>query len=124
MVSPHIRRFGIGVVLLALLCGTAWILIPEVISCGVDPHKALVRNALFAYRAQAEQFPRSFLDVEQFLEISTRTDCRITQSTEDTYRVEMPLTSGTTYFMDVTYRVSADGNLESYHVRIVGNERS
>jgi hypothetical protein len=56
--------------------------------------------------------------------MSTRTDCRITQTDKNIYRLDMPVVDGKTYYMDITYRVDPDGILEEYNVRIVSSERS
>lgn len=101
----------------------AWTLIPEWTVNYSDPEIRLVRNALASCRLKNNAYPESFLAVEPFLELSTRTDCHIMQSGAEEYRVEMPLVEGKRYYIAVTYAVGPDGTLEKYDVRIVGSDR-
>ena len=123
MVKMRVQQVGKVVLLLGLICACAWVLIPSVVSCGPSAYASLIRNALAACRQEQGVFPQSFLEVEPFLELSTRTDCRITQNTQDTYRVEMPLSTSRVYDIEVTYRVDCDGLLEKYNVRVVSCKR-
>jgi hypothetical protein len=102
---------------LGILCAAAWVLIPEIVVDRSDPYLGLVWKALAANRQQNDGYPRSFLDIEPHIELMTRTDCRITETSPGNYRIDMPLVNGKTYYMDVVYALTPDGDLEKCDVR-------
>ena len=124
MVSVLTRRGTIYCALLVLVLGIVWVLKPHVVVTKSNGRKGLIRDALVSYEAENGRLADSFVEVEPYLEILTRTDCLITQEGKDNYKVEMPLSDGKTYYMGVTYAVDSDGKWERFDVRSTGSKRT
>ncbi len=87
-------------------------------------HTRALPKAIATYRAENGQFARSLVDVEPYLEQQTNSECTIRPRGEDEYAVEMPMTDGKTYYMDVKYTVDAEGEWEDFDVRITDVKRT
>ncbi len=107
-----------------LLCVAAWILVPDIESNVRHWHTGIIRDAVAAYKAENGRYAASLIEVEPYLEASTRTDCLITEEGPGDYRVVVPLGNGKTHYMHVAYVLTGDGELETLYVQLTDTKRT
>lgn len=112
-----------GVVLLLALLMIS-IFAPTVADKSGEHSAAIIlKSAFSSYRNKHGRSPQTIVELEPFLEESTRRDCTITEPEAGHYHVEM-CAEHRVFHVDVEYRLNRKGQVERYHVGNIRTERN
>ena len=102
-----------------LILGGVWMLIPTIVGDRYNPHVGVVRDAIVSYQAVHGRFPSSLVDTTSFLDLQMRSECVITSTGPDRYRVKLARESGRAICLDVTYAATEEGEWETYDAQVI-----
>ena len=118
------RKIVFATAFVILAGGLVWMLIPSMTLPSDDAFGQLPLTALMTCRKDKGCDPRNFGEVEPYLEMITRTDCEIVQTSHENYEVRIPLKDNKIYIVKLTYTVDENGFMEKYDVHSTRRESS